>query len=267
MSVDVGSGGSTPGCLPYVPVANWLLPGCAPAAYTGIVTGMPYPVHTDQPGFMLMHLQRQRQQQQLQQLQKLQQQRECQKRLRTAEGRDAVAQDLRPDAKRSAFNPVQNQTNFSICEILKPTFGRREDSRRSPGSRRLSTSSCSSAGSCEDDVPESASPCDNKDSVIQFSPGGERKETHSHQERIPNRDAAHAASTDDPDPSGDEDRLRRPESQKESASSSGSSDNSQWPAWVFCTRYSDRPSAGECKTKTSTQWIEPGNCKSAKPHV
>lgn len=112
---------------------------------------------------------------------------------------------------------VPRCSNFSIDEILKPTFGppkRHWVSAFSPvrnGSRTLSTS-----GLC---LNLQANRHDS--AFVRLSPSDSQVSVCSSPESNPTTSSPVATS---PGSDGNEKPL--------------------WPAWVFCTRYSDRPSSG-----------------------
>lgn len=112
---------------------------------------------------------------------------------------------------------VARCSNFSIDEILKPTFGppkRHWLSAFSPvrnGSRTISTSGLSL--DLQRNRHESA--------FVRLSPSDSQTSVCSSPDSIP---AASSPVATSPGSDGNEKPL--------------------WPAWVFCTRYSDRPSSG-----------------------
>ena len=109
-------------------------------------------------------------------------------------------------------------TNFSIQEILKPTFGVRRASKESDGERVEPRLSAFTANVRR----HSAKP----DSVV-----GE----HCYKHKTVKADIAESV----------------PKHGSESPDSDcGSGKGLVWPAWVYCTRYSDRPSAGKCLTRS-----------------
>ncbi|CAL1581947.1 unnamed protein product [Knipowitschia caucasica] len=121
----------------------------------------------------------------------------------------------------SASPPLPHRvTNFFIDDILRPDFGRK-DASRPHGSGRVTLRLHGPGTPCRD----SSSSCSSDSSPACPRKNGERVE--------PATAAASAAG-------GKEERSG-------SADSAGPSPEKQpmlWPAWVYCTRYSDRPSSG-----------------------
>lgn len=105
---------------------------------------------------------------------------------------------------RNTYNLPLRITNFSVEEILKPDFGRRDHEKRtvpSPVSSDLEARLSDS--SSKNDVSPPTSPSSSEPEENVCSPS------------------------------------RQPPTQ------GNTSNETYWPAWVFCTRYSDRPSAGK----------------------
>jgi hypothetical protein len=117
---------------------------------------------------------------------------------------------------------------FSVSNILKPEFGRRavEECRLRTHieSARSKSSRCSSIDDCRSFTSSPQRPLSPSRKILDDS------DRHSGAE-------SSIGSSSRPS-SVLEDKLT-------DSGSSNKSANSLWPAWVYCTRYSDRPSSGE----------------------
>lgn len=148
------------------------------------------------------------------------------------ERRGASASDSGED---SASPPHHRVTNFFIDDILRPDFGRK-DAARPHGSGRVTLRLHAPGTPCRD----SSSSCSSDSSpACPRKSGGERAEPGP------------TAASDD----GVKAEERTSGAAQESAGTTrpaGSSPESQpllWPAWVYCTRYSDRPSSAGPRTR------------------
>ncbi|KAF5904159.1 homeobox protein engrailed-1 isoform X1, partial [Clarias magur] len=137
-----------------------------------------------------------------------------------------------PPLLQPALHPSHRTTNFFIDDILRPDFGCKKD----PGIRPRERVNDSGRGG-PNRPPQPKTPCpDSTDSVSSckyssFSSPSSQKESRG-------------------DTSS---RVTTPEHEGESPASaelsSGEAEGSKdprsllWPAWVYCTRYSDRPSS------------------------
>lgn len=110
-----------------------------------------------------------------------------------------------PDLQQS------NMTNFCIDNILRPDFGRRLKDRTL-----------------------------GRDGFGLVTRGSERTGTK------PSRTGTtqHGGSGKEEDPRGSEGKDPNPEARRLEAGRTLMARDLLWPAWVYCTRYSDRPSAG-----------------------
>ncbi|XP_056453678.1 homeobox protein engrailed-1-B-like [Gadus chalcogrammus] len=166
--------------------------------------------------------------------------------------------DLRPLRQAPGHQPPFTITNFYIDNILRPEFGRRrkcwtfntegnrigvlrqehlsgkgsksgtlqQPDRGSKDGRQCSGNSCPDKG----DQRAVGAPLD-------LAPGdsGDHSQDHSPSSDCAPRDAP--GDREDHSPSSDSDSSSQ-------AGSVSSSKPMLWPAWVYCTRYSDRPSSG-----------------------
>ncbi|CAK6974257.1 homeobox protein engrailed-2b [Scomber scombrus] len=125
-------------------------------------------------------------------------------------------------------------TNFYIDNILRPDFGR----KRKDGTV---TREGGSLGRREELTGRRASKTGNPQ---QGGAGPEEKDdSEASDDQHPDTDARKAeliaGDVDERDRGDDEDSCRSPQ-----AGSANSAKQMLWPAWVYCTRYSDRPSSG-----------------------
>ncbi|KAL5009436.1 hypothetical protein ScPMuIL_011741 [Solemya velum] len=109
---------------------------------------------------------------------------------------------------RNTYNSPFRITNFSVEEILKPDFGRRQEKRIVANSVPSDLDSRLSDSSLSNDASPLPSPSSSE-----------------HEENVcsPSRQTPTPGNT---------------------------TNETYWPAWVFCTRYSDRPSAGPRSRKS-----------------
>lgn len=118
-------------------------------------------------------------------------------------------------------------TNFYIDNILRPDFGRKKKAQSLRDSQRVITRK-----------EELRSRKSFKSSISQQGgPGGkteEEEDTRASDRRSPDTEAVDVAGK------GGGDRYLSPQ-----AGSPRVPRPMLWPAWVYCTRYSDRPSAGQ----------------------
>ncbi|XP_020366417.1 homeobox protein engrailed-2a [Rhincodon typus] len=124
-------------------------------------------------------------------------------------------------------------TNFFIDNILRPDFGKRKDGYREPGhipGRENVSPSGQSGGS-----PPGPGGGGSADSGVgegsPSSPSGpDKKRDVAAEGALRNGECAEQSQSSDSDSS--------------QSSSNAVSQPMLWPAWVYCTRYSDRPSSG-----------------------
>ncbi|XP_065353119.1 homeobox protein engrailed-1a-like isoform X1 [Cloeon dipterum] len=121
---------------------------------------------------------------------------------------------------------------FSVSNILRPEFGRRavEECRLRAhlDASRSRSSRCSSVDDCRS---YTSSPMLH---LRPSSPPPKKRLTLDDSDKHSNGDASSVCSSSRPTSSLEE-KLADPPVPK---------DQGMWPAWVFCTRYSDRPSSG-----------------------
>ncbi|XP_055006843.1 homeobox protein engrailed-1a-like [Boleophthalmus pectinirostris] len=133
------------------------------------------------------------------------------------------------DSGEDSASPPHRVTNFFIDDILRPDFGRK-DAARPHGSGRVTLRLHAPGTPCRD----SSSSCSSDSSPACPRKNGERVE--------PGPAVASA-----PGGKGEERTSAAQQDCPGSARTPGPSPESQpmlWPAWVYCTRYSDRPSSG-----------------------
>ncbi|KAM6948520.1 homeobox protein engrailed-2b [Aplochiton taeniatus] len=143
-------------------------------------------------------------------------------------------------------------TNFYIDNILRPDFGRRKS-----GSFNLG----------ENNVVRRGESVARRNPKIVRQQGGTEEEGTSDDSR-PAKEAkkADVEAGDAPlKPRGDSgDQCLSSDSDSSQANSTPSSKPMLWPAWVYCTRYSDRPSAGPRSRKPKKTPTTPPNSKDDK---
>ncbi|KAK2849929.1 hypothetical protein Q7C36_008712 [Tachysurus vachellii] len=138
-----------------------------------------------------------------------------------------------PPLLQPALHPTHRTTNFFIDDILRPDFGCKKD--QGTGARERPNDS--DMGGQGRPVPP-GTPCpDSTDSV--FSCTSSSVSSPSSQ-REPRADKSSRATT------RDHSRESAPGPKLSSGEAAGGKDPRAllWPAWVYCTRYSDRPSSG-----------------------
>ncbi|KAB5577204.1 hypothetical protein PHYPO_G00207240 [Pangasianodon hypophthalmus] len=138
-----------------------------------------------------------------------------------------------PPLLQPALHPAHRTTNFFIDDILRPDFGCKKD----PGTgARERPNDCDRGG--QDRPAPPGTPCpDSTDSVCSCTSSS-----------VSSPSSQRECRADKPS------RAKMPEHGRESAQgaelSSGEAAGGKehpgllWPAWVYCTRYSDRPSSG-----------------------
>lgn len=127
-------------------------------------------------------------------------------------------------------------TNFYIDNILRPDFGRKrkDGTFREGGSLGVITRR-------EELTGRKASKTGNPQ---QGGAGDEEDDSVASDDQHPDTEARRSDLIDDGDAAvtgrgSDEDRCHSPQ-----ASAASAAKPMLWPAWVYCTRYSDRPSSG-----------------------
>lgn len=139
-----------------------------------------------------------------------------------------------PPLLQPALHPAHRTTNFFIDDILRPDFGCKKD----PGTGARERPNDSDRGGQDRPAPP-GTPCpDSTDSVSSCtsssvsSPSSQRESTADKSSRVTMPDDARESAQG-----------------TELSSGEATSDNDPrallWPAWVYCTRYSDRPSSGK----------------------
>ncbi|XP_029444322.1 homeobox protein engrailed-2 [Rhinatrema bivittatum] len=133
-----------------------------------------------------------------------------------------------PAAAAALANLPHRITNFFIDNILRPEFGRRKDAERGLGAE---------SGAAGPPALQAAGPGALAGQPAAASPaaaaaGGDKKEDSAPEGAFKGR----GVSGGDQSLSSDSDSSQ--------ASSNAGKQPMLWPAWVYCTRYSDRPSSG-----------------------
>ncbi|XP_068094714.1 homeobox protein engrailed-2 [Hyperolius riggenbachi] len=126
--------------------------------------------------------------------------------------------------------PHHRITNFFIDNILRPEFGRRKECTVHPDELYLGRDSVSRSGTEPAQHRGSASEAEGASKAITVTP--DKKSEGS-------IDGAHNARS----MSGDH-SLSSDSDSSQASSTNNQKANMLWPAWVYCTRYSDRPSSG-----------------------
>ncbi|XP_048868405.1 homeobox protein engrailed-2b [Brienomyrus brachyistius] len=150
--------------------------------------------------------------------------------------RDAERQESSDESNRAIIpllqapgNPLPHRiTNFFIDNILRPDFGRRKEGifnreDRNLGGRENRSLSVAGLGQVGGTVAE--------EGTSSPSVNGTKKPEIARDHRMKSRGE-----------SGDQ--CLSSDSDSSQASCTPSSQPMLWPAWVYCTRYSDRPSSG-----------------------
>jgi hypothetical protein len=154
-----------------------------------------------------------------------------------ASGRRRPSLSPRPPAAEPGGGADIPPLRFSVSNILRPEFGRRavDESRLRPqvDVARSRSSRCSSVDECRSFTSSPIlqhRPC--------LSPPPRKRASLAlldDSDKHSNGDASSICSSSRPTSSLEE-KLADP--------AVPSKDQGVWPAWVFCTRYSDRPSSG-----------------------
>jgi hypothetical protein len=136
------------------------------------------------------------------------------------------------------MQPVDPDLRFSVSNILRPEFGRRAVEeyklRAHIDSARSKSSRCSSAdGECRSFTSSPLLHLHHRPTAS--SPPPRKRVSLDDSDKHSNGDASSVCSSSRP-ASSLEEKLADPPLPK---------DQGMWPAWVFCTRYSDRPSSGK----------------------
>jgi len=146
----------------------------------------------------------------------------------SGEESDRAMRPLRP----APGHQLHRITNFYIDNILRPDFGR----KRKDGTPVRDGDRLGGLIRREEHTGRKSSKMGNPQ---QGGPGGEEEEEEEEEEedtgasddQHPDTEAGEGAAED-----------RSPE-----AGAAPAAKPMLWPAWVYCTRYSDRPSAGGCR--------------------
>ncbi|KAG7331028.1 hypothetical protein KOW79_004997 [Hemibagrus wyckioides] len=138
-----------------------------------------------------------------------------------------------PPLLQPALHPAHRTTNFFIDDILRPDFGCKKD----PGTGARERPNDSDRGGQGRPAPP-GTPCpDSSDSVSSCtsssvsSPSSQREPIADNSSRVTTPDHAKESAA------GAEHSVGEAAAGKDPR-------GLLWPAWVYCTRYSDRPSSG-----------------------
>uniref|UniRef100_UPI00358F1982 homeobox protein engrailed-1a-like n=1 Tax=Myxine glutinosa TaxID=7769 RepID=UPI00358F1982 len=141
--------------------------------------------------------------------------------------------------------PHASVTNFFIENILRPEFGQKKAGANGGAESREGT---------HDRVRRSPQPQTSDGgggggggSVLRVSPGEPRRPNKGCEEGAPGSGIVSGRSAEQENP--------------EVAPSDASTQSLPWPAWVYCTRYSDRPSSGPRARKPKKKASSPGEEK------
>lgn len=151
-------------------------------------------------------------------------------------------------------------TNFFIDNILRPEFGRRKEAGGTAGEPRR-------PGAESRRSPAAAAPAPG--APVPGGGGGGGGGSPGRGEGGPAALALHGAAKKGGDPAALEAALKARGLSGAELSVSSDSDSSQagsnagnqpmlWPAWVYCTRYSDRPSSGKSCFLVAPNWVPRG---------
>ncbi|TSK92865.1 Homeobox protein engrailed-1a [Bagarius yarrelli] len=151
-----------------------------------------------------------------------------------------------PPLLQPELHPAHRTTNFFIDDILRPDFGCKKD----PGTGARDRANDSDRDGQDRPAPPGI-PCpDSTDSVSSCtsstvsSPSSQRKSSASESNRDTTPDRAKESASGAKLGSGE---------------AAGGKDPLLWPAWVYCTRYSDRPSSGPRTRKLKRKKSEAEN--------
>lgn len=169
--------------------------------------------------------------------------------------RDVVVEESADESNRDVSNramlPMLHQpgnpqiphrvTNFFIDNILRPDFGRKKDGGETRGSE--SSLNLHSPAQTEpvggNTVPAEGTSTPHTVTGTKKPPIAEEEPLKACREK------------------GDQCLSSDSDSSQASSNPPQSSKPMLWPAWVYCTRYSDRPSSGWCFTSFSLRTVFP----------
>lgn len=139
-----------------------------------------------------------------------------------------------PPLLQLALHPAHRTTNFFIDDILRPDFGCRKES--GTGARERSNDSDRGA---QDRPAQPGTPCpDSTDSVSSCTSSSVSSPSSQRESRADK-------SSRDTVPEHARESERGSELSGGEAAGGKDPQPLLWPAWVYCTRYSDRPSSGK----------------------
>lgn len=154
--------------------------------------------------------------------------------------RDVVVEERQDESNRAIQAPGNLQvpaqqhrvTNFFIDNILRPDFGRRKTSESSLGADEATLSRHSSP-TC---APPQGEPLPAEGTSTPHTVTTAKKPPVAAEEPLKARGES----------GGDQCLSSDSDSSQASSNPASSNQPMLWPAWVYCTRYSDRPSSGRC---------------------
>ncbi|KAF7709635.1 homeobox protein engrailed-1 [Silurus meridionalis] len=138
-----------------------------------------------------------------------------------------------PPLLQPALHPAHRTSNFFIDDILRPDFG----CKKEPGTGAREQFNDSDRGGQERPAPPGTLCPDSSDSVSSCSsssvssPSSQRESKGDNISRVTTPDHAREAA-------------QGAELRSEEVAGGNDPHALLWPAWVYCTRYSDRPSSG-----------------------
>lgn len=140
-----------------------------------------------------------------------------------------------PPLLQPALHPAHRNTNFFIDDILRPDFG----CKKNPGTGARERPNDSDRDAQDRPGTPPGTPCpDSSDSVSSCTSSSLSSPSSLRESR---------ADKSSRDTVPDHGRESAPGAELSSGEAAGGNDPRAllWPAWVYCTRYSDRPSSGK----------------------
>lgn len=170
--------------------------------------------------------------------------------------RDVVERQESADESNRAILPLlqapgnlqipHRVTNFFIDNILRPDFGRRKDAGANRDEREslASRESHNSPAAPQTEQEGSTVPAEGTSTPHTAVTGSKKPAIAAEEPLQAHRENGDQCLSSDSDSS-------------QASSNPPASKPMLWPAWVYCTRYSDRPSSGWCWKKKSMRIFSP----------
>lgn len=163
--------------------------------------------------------------------------------------RDVVERQESADESNRAILPLlqapgnlqipHRVTNFFIDNILRPDFGRKKDGGANRDEREsLASRESHNSPAAPQTEPEGSTVPAEGTSTPHTAVTGSKKPAIAAEEPL----KAHRENGDQ--------CLSSDSDSSQASSNPPASKPMLWPAWVYCTRYSDRPSSGWCRKKS-----------------